>query len=141
MFAMESSGSTIATKWPSRLKRFFQKELVRAQQDQEQFIPLIAEAGFGTHDGKFPAIKIRFKGRDLTVRGKIDRVDVAQHTVGSESPRMRVIDYKSGSTAISKDRGSIRAKHSVAALRSGCGTLNCSRQQSDKCCLFECVFR
>jgi ATP-dependent helicase/DNAse subunit B len=87
-----------------RLKRFFLKEWQRTIQDQDEFTPVSTEAGFGMHDHQsHPPVKIRRNGREIVVRGRIDRIDVAAQTIGSASPRVRVIDYKAGSTAITKD--------------------------------------
>lgn len=87
-----------------RLKRFFFKEWQRAQQDQEQFVPILMEASFGLPDAQsHPHLKFVAGGREISVRGRIDRIDIANHTIGSDQPRVRIVDYKAGSTAISKD--------------------------------------
>jgi ATP-dependent helicase/nuclease subunit B len=88
-----------------RLNRFFLKEWQRAVADQEQFLPTMLEAGFGRLDAQpHPQLSVKLRnGKEIMIRGRIDRVDVAAHTIGSSSPKVRLIDYKSGSAAISRD--------------------------------------
>ncbi|MGH9552915.1 MAG: PD-(D/E)XK nuclease family protein, partial [Terriglobales bacterium] len=88
-----------------RLNRFFTKELQRAQQDQEEFVPLLEEASFGmTFEAQSsPHLILNVGGRQVKIRGRIDRIDVAASTLDSAEPRVRIIDYKSGSSPITKD--------------------------------------
>jgi len=88
-----------------RLNRFFVKEWQRAVADQEQFVPTMLEASFGRLDAQpHPQLMIKLRnGKEILVRGRIDRVDVAAHTIGSASPRVRLVDYKAGAAAISRD--------------------------------------
>jgi ATP-dependent helicase/nuclease subunit B len=59
----------------------------------EGVVPVAGELGFGTTDGELPAVEVATgKGRKLTFRGKIDRVDAAP-----DGSRVVVLDYKTGS--------------------------------------------
>ena len=87
-----------------RLNRFFQKEIERASVDENGFSPSILEAAFGIAGKESsPPLSIRHNGGEILVRGCIDRVDTAQHADGKESIKVRIIDYKTGSGAITKD--------------------------------------
>jgi hypothetical protein len=66
-----------------RLRRFFHKELKRARQEREQFVPTLTETSFGLGELSHGLLRIRDENRDLLVRGRIDRVDVA---AGSQVP-------------------------------------------------------
>ncbi|HEY9775560.1 MAG TPA: PD-(D/E)XK nuclease family protein [Planktothrix sp.] len=87
-----------------RLNRFFVKELQRARQDPDQYVATLTEASFGTHDSQNVHLKIRGRDRNIMIRGRIDRVDVAPALVGVAGPkRVRIIDYKAGSSPITRD--------------------------------------
>lgn len=86
-----------------RLRRFLVKEKLRAASDSNEFVPVAFEKAFG-NDKKpdsAPPLVIkavpRGKEEELTVemRGQIDRIDK------SAEGRLRVVDYKAGSTVIS----------------------------------------
>ncbi len=87
-----------------RLKRFFYSERDRAM--REDFEPLLVEASFGLkEEGQekrtaFPALALKNGDREILIRGRIDRVDVSRT---GEEKTLRIIDYKSGSTWISKE--------------------------------------
>jgi RecB family exonuclease len=59
------------------------------------FRPLHLEFSFGEKGSDFPVLEIRDGSRSIRLRGRIDRIDVAETPDGR---RFRVIDYKSGST-------------------------------------------
>lgn len=88
-----------------RLNRFFAREQIRAQLDQEQFTPVLLEAAFGMdfEPQSAPALVINGGKRQIKVRGRIDRIDVSAATMNSDARRVRIIDYKSGSSPISKN--------------------------------------
>jgi ATP-dependent helicase/nuclease subunit B len=71
-------------------------EFLKAERDSEEgFIPEYFEISFGeskgtTQSNQSPAIK-DFKVKDISVRGKIDRVDI-----DSSGKKFRVVDYKLG---------------------------------------------
>lgn len=80
-----------------RLKRFFVKEKERANKSNGEFVPTYFEKGFGFKDGdSAPALVLRSNGGEIRMHGRVDRIDVAR------DGRVKVIDYKSGSAAISK---------------------------------------
>lgn len=83
-----------------RLRRFFEYELTSARTDPEKFVPTLIEAKFGLQDeDSYPPLLIENGSSPIAVRGKIDRIDVAESfDVG---PRIRVVDYKKGASAIS----------------------------------------
>lgn len=79
-----------------RLRRFFAKEKERASKDGE-YIPTYFEKGFGAGDpDSAPPLLVRLGDRTIKMRGRVDRIDM------TADGRVRVIDYKSGSTAINK---------------------------------------
>lgn len=84
-----------------RLNRFLIEERARALADDEEFLPLMAEVKFGfDHLESYPPLKLTSGDRQILIRGQVDRVDMV---AGTEShPRLQVIDYKTGSTSISK---------------------------------------
>ncbi len=78
-----------------RLKRFFSKEKERALKTGE-FIPTYFEKGFGAEeDDSAPPLLLQIGAHTIKMRGRVDRIDLAA------DGRVRVIDYKSGSAAIS----------------------------------------
>ncbi|MBU6450751.1 MAG: exodeoxyribonuclease V subunit gamma [Cyanobacteria bacterium REEB67] len=83
-----------------RLRRFFSKELERAEKSGNEFVPHLFEQAFGFDDEEAdsaPALVIKAGGRTIKIRGRIDRLD------RSEAGVYRVIDYKSGSGSIKVD--------------------------------------
>lgn len=86
-----------------RLRRFLGKEKLRAASDSNEFVPVAFEKAFGSDKkaGSAPPLVIkavpRGKEEELTVemRGQIDRIDK------SAEGKLRVVDYKAGSTVIS----------------------------------------
>jgi ATP-dependent helicase/DNAse subunit B len=83
-----------------RLQRFFEFELTSASTDPDKFAPTLVEANFGfDNDESYPPLLIPNGGKPIAIRGKIDRIDVAENL--EEYPRIRVIDYKKGSSPIS----------------------------------------
>jgi ATP-dependent helicase/DNAse subunit B len=82
-----------------RLRRFFVKEQDRAFKTNGEYTPEMFEQSFGL-EGKdkagAPALTIKSGGREIKIRGVIDRVDK------SSADKYRVIDYKSGSSRINE---------------------------------------
>ena len=64
------------------------------------FVPYRMEVPFGEDRSPIRELEIRHRGRTLMLRGRIDRIDVAETESGKV---FRVIDYKSGSTPSSND--------------------------------------
>ncbi|MCB9468754.1 MAG: exodeoxyribonuclease V subunit gamma [Candidatus Obscuribacterales bacterium] len=89
-----------------RLNRFLEHELERESKAKIKFVPYRVEAPFGiaTESGsQAPALVIADGDTKVAIRGFIDRIDIEQ---GSEfksgsRPRLRVVDYKAGSSYIS----------------------------------------
>lgn len=80
-----------------RLRRFFFKEKERAVRSGGEFVPTYFEKGFGFKDGdSSPALVLRVDGQIVKMHGRVDRIDV------SSDGRVKVIDYKSSSGAISR---------------------------------------
>lgn len=78
-----------------RLKRFLQEEFARFAKDPEDFQPEHVEISFGTGSpGAYPPLVLPGRNREILISGVIDRLDV------SPAGRVRVIDYKSGSTSM-----------------------------------------
>jgi ATP-dependent helicase/nuclease subunit B len=71
------------------------------QENQGRFRPQVLEADFGFgRPGSFPPISLDLGGgRQVLLRGRIDRIDRAVH-LPTGKPYLRVIDYKSGHTDI-----------------------------------------
>ena len=83
-----------------RLRRFFTKELERAEKTNGEFTPHLFEQAFGFDDKEAdsaPALIIKSGGRTVKLRGRIDRLD------RSAAGLYRVIDYKAGSGSIKVD--------------------------------------
>lgn len=83
-----------------RLQRFFEFELTSAQTDPDKYAPTLVEAKFGFDgDESYPPLMIA-SGSDkpIAIFGKIDRVDIAEDL--QEQPRIRVVDYKKGSSPV-----------------------------------------
>jgi ATP-dependent helicase/DNAse subunit B len=86
-----------------RLNRFFVEERSRALEDPEDFVPLMTEARFGfEHPDSSPPLKVVTSELEIMIRGQVDRIDVASASKGSDHPRLRIIDYKTGSAVITK---------------------------------------
>ena len=80
-----------------RLRRFFVKEKERAVRSGGEFVPTYFEKGFGFKDGESsPPLVVKVDGQVVKMHGRVDRIDV------SSDGRVKVIDYKSSSGAISK---------------------------------------
>jgi RecB family exonuclease len=81
-----------------RLERTFGQYLVQRRAYQRSgvlpFLPVRLEFDFGGENEGFPVLELAQGGRRVLVRGRIDRIDVAETEAGT---RFRVIDYKSGS--------------------------------------------
>jgi RecB family exonuclease len=81
-----------------RLRRALSQYLVQRRSYQRggvlTFAPARLEFEFGGEDGEFPVLELSQGGRRVLIRGRIDRIDMAQTEDG---PQFRVIDYKSGS--------------------------------------------
>lgn len=78
-----------------RVKNFLEFDLQRAQKSGR--VPQFLEVSFGKHDSKYPALRCRTDAGEVLIRGIIDRVDVAR---SGDALHATVIDYKSGTTAI-----------------------------------------
>lgn len=88
-----------------RLVRFVLEEKRRAIKDQGRFQPSLFEHGFGTArtgEQLSPPLVIKSGSKEVKVVGVIDRIDVAADMTASGKPKVRVIDYKSGSTPITE---------------------------------------
>src|SRR5690606_32790818 len=93
-----------------RLRRFFQSELDRADDEKDSFVPALVEASFGMEESGKPPLALSRGGKTIEFRGKIDRIDVSgiSGDVARSLDRLgpgvtvRVVDYKAGSTAISR---------------------------------------
>ncbi len=94
-----------------RLKRFVSEELKRCTRDDELFEPEVFEVMFGSAgQGAFPALIIEDSQRQVLVTGVVDRIDISGppahdvpvnpgiHADTRTGSRVRVVDYKSGST-------------------------------------------
>lgn len=79
-------------------------ENIAAELAESDFRPMEFELGFGGKDGKLPAISIREGDTDLSVSGKVDRVDGWLH---GGKLYLRVVDYKTGRKAF--DLSDLRA--------------------------------
>jgi ATP-dependent helicase/DNAse subunit B len=81
------------------LRNFFDHERRRFLKEGGEFVPYLVEVEFGPQAAAKPLI-INHDGRVIKLRGKIDRIDVESsksETLGNLK-RLRLIDYKSGST-------------------------------------------
>lgn len=88
-----------------RLSRFVLEEKRRAIKDQGRFRPTLFEHGFGTSrkgEPLSPPLIIKAGGREIRIIGVIDRIDIASDMTAGGQPKVRVIDYKSGSTPITE---------------------------------------
>lgn len=84
-----------------QLRNFFTAERKRFLKEGGQFAPYMVEAEFGWQSEK-PPLVIDQNGQSIKLRGKIDRIDIETGT--NQSPkRLRLVDYKSGSTLPSDD--------------------------------------
>jgi len=81
------------------LRNFFDHERRRFLKEGGEFVPYMVEVEFGPQAAAKPLI-INYDGRVIKVRGKIDRIDVesSKSEILSNLKRLRLIDYKSGST-------------------------------------------
>lgn len=88
-----------------RIKRFLGKEVTRAYRDKNGFEPEFLEAAFGIggDEDSYPPLVIEDGGRQIAIRGRIDRIDILRGHTDSFRPRVRLVDYKSGSSAVPKD--------------------------------------
>jgi ATP-dependent helicase/nuclease subunit B len=83
-----------------RSMRLFVRSLL-VQSRFTRFEPMHAEVAFGDDDGPVPAFELPLPSdRNLKLRGRIDRVDVA--TVNGQT-LVRVVDYKSGGKTLRLD--------------------------------------
>lgn len=82
-----------------RLQRFIEQEMLRLADEGWQFVPDGFEVSFGFDlPESRPALEINVNGEIVQVAGQIDRIDVS-----SDRRLARVIDYKSGSSYISRN--------------------------------------
>ncbi len=81
-----------------RYHAFAVAEDVADELTQSEFQPLECELGFGGKDGRIPAVTIRQKEGDLSLTGKVDRVD---GWVRGGRLYLRVVDYKTGKKSFS----------------------------------------
>lgn len=70
------------------------------REGEAQFRPYLLEFTFGEAGQAHPVLEIGEGERTIRLRGRIDRIDLAETSEGS---RFRVIDYKSGSVPSSTD--------------------------------------
>lgn len=88
-----------------RLSRFIQEEKKRSIKDEGRFTPSLFEHGFGRGRDGTPtsaALVLKVGGKSVTVVGVIDRIDLSEERSSNGMQKVRVIDYKSGSTRITK---------------------------------------
>jgi ATP-dependent helicase/DNAse subunit B len=83
-----------------RIKQSLRSEQELANRSDQQFRPVAVEASFGYSD-EAPPLQITGGQRPIFVRGRIDRIDEAIGFLSGSNLRLRVIDYKTGHTAIS----------------------------------------
>ncbi|MBX9878364.1 MAG: exodeoxyribonuclease V subunit gamma [Candidatus Obscuribacterales bacterium] len=79
-----------------RLRRLIARERERGIADKDQFAPYMFEASFGRDNS--PMLELSGKDK-VSIRGQVDRIDV---TGASGAQKVRLIDYKTSSQAISK---------------------------------------
>lgn len=83
-----------------RLARFFEKELERETKDKIGFVPYKVESPFGTDKTEvYEHLDLSDEENQILLRGIVDRIDVAGDP--NVSCKVRIVDYKSGSTNIS----------------------------------------
>lgn len=88
-----------------RLRRFIKEEKRRELKEGGRFRPTLFEHGFGSgRGGVAPSAPLILKadGKEIRIVGVIDRIDVASDTTASGHSKVRVVDYKSGSTPITE---------------------------------------
>jgi ATP-dependent helicase/nuclease subunit B len=83
-----------------RIKQFLRSEQDAGSKSNQQFKAIAVEASFG-YSEEAPPLQITGGHRPIFVRGRIDRIDEAIDLVSGSNLRLRVIDYKTGQTAIS----------------------------------------
>jgi len=87
-----------------RLARVFEQYLIQRQEYHRDgalpFLPAKLELDFGGDGAIEPVLKLDNRGRQVLIRGRIDRIDVAATADGL---RFRIIDYKSGSAPSALD--------------------------------------
>ncbi len=88
-----------------RLRRFLSKEIARALKDKYGFEPESFEVTFGFNEDEdsYPALTIADGPRQIAIAGRIDRLDLLKGHTDSFRPRVKVVDYKSGSNAIARE--------------------------------------
>ncbi len=79
-----------------RLRRLIARERERGIADKDQFAPYMFEASFGRDNS--PMLELLGKDK-VSIRGQVDRIDV---TGSAGAQKVRLIDYKTSSQAISK---------------------------------------
>ncbi len=84
-----------------RLNNFFTAEFNRFISEMGQYQPYLVEGVFGP-DNQYPPLTLSKNGKTIKIRGKIDRIDIETNSFG-QNKKLRLIDYKSGSTFISRD--------------------------------------
>lgn len=88
-----------------RLRRFVFEEKRKAIKDEGRFRPSMFEHGFGiarAGETLSPPLVIKSGNKEINIVGVIDRIDIAADTTATGKPKIRVIDYKSGSTPITE---------------------------------------
>ncbi len=66
-----------------------------------QYQPFLVEAAFGP-DNQYPPLTLTKNGKTIKIRGKIDRIDIQTNSFG-QNQKLRLIDYKSGSSPVTRD--------------------------------------
>jgi ATP-dependent helicase/nuclease subunit B len=84
-----------------RLNNFFAAEFNRFVSEMGQYKPYMVEAVFGP-DSQYSPLTLTKNGKTIKIRGKIDRIDIETNSFG-QNKKLRLIDYKSGSTFISRE--------------------------------------
>jgi ATP-dependent helicase/nuclease subunit B len=100
---LEESGDTgLALAWENETRVLFQDLHTILDRDEEErgagLVPAFLERAFGFEEpDSWPALQVPLgEGRSVSIRGRIDRVDMQGGASGFQ--RLRVLDYKTGSS-------------------------------------------
>ena len=82
------------------MRQYLEQRIAYERQSEITFRPFKLELDFGKEGTDYPVLEMSEGDRTIRLRGRIDRIDVAETPEGL---RFRVIDYKSGSAPSSTD--------------------------------------